>query len=111
MRSPTHRSLIRLTAVLAIVGIGEWSVLLAHASQSPTWLHWLCSPSALHSSVLHAGQVSVGSSRECWAPWAPIAALAGHILPILLALWTWRICGAPMLAIRRARFGRTPSFE
>lgn len=94
VQSPTHRRLIRLTAVLAVAGIGEWSVLLAHASQTPTWVHWLCSPSALRPSVLHVGQglsgllVRVLNVLRVLLPHWP------HILPILVALWTlvylWR---------------------
>jgi hypothetical protein len=94
MRNPTHRRLIRLTAVLAVLGIGEWSVVLAHTSQTSKWVHWLCSPSALHSSVLHVGPglggffTRVLDTLEVLLPHWP------HILPILLALWTlvylWR---------------------
>ena len=94
VHSPAHRRLIRLTAVLAVVGIGEWSVLLAHASQAPTWVHWLCSSSALHQSVLHAGPGLSGLSTRVLGTVEILLTHWPHILPILLALWTlvylWR---------------------
>jgi hypothetical protein len=94
VRSPAHRRLIRLTAVLAVIGIGEWSVLLAHASQPPTWVHWLCSPLALHSSVLHVEPGLGGLFARVLNTLAVLLAHWPHILPILVALWTlvylWR---------------------
>ncbi len=94
VQSPAHKSLIRLTAVLAVVGIGEWSVLLAHTSQTPTWVHWLCSPSALHSSVLHIGPGLGGLVTRVLGTLEVLLPHWPHILPILLALWTlvylWR---------------------
>lgn len=94
VQSPAHKRLIRLTAVLAVVGIGEWSVLLAHASQTPTWVHWLCSPSALHSSVLHVGPGLGGLFKRVLHTLEVLLPHWPHILPILLALWTlvylWR---------------------
>jgi hypothetical protein len=94
VQSKTHKRLIRLTAVLAVVGIGEWSVLLAHASQTPAWVHWLCSPSALHSSALHVGPGLSGLLPRVLGTLEILPAHWPHILPILLALWTlvylWR---------------------
>jgi hypothetical protein len=94
MHNPTHKRLIRLTAVLAVVAIGEWSVLLAHASQTPTWVHWLCSPSALRPSVLYAGSGLGGLCTRVLGALEVLLAHWPHILPILLALWTlvylWR---------------------
>ena len=94
MRGPTHKRLTHLTAALAVVGIGEWSVLLAHASQTPTWVHWLCSPSALHSSVLHVGPGLGGLVTRVLGTLEVLLPHWPHILPILLALWTlvylWR---------------------
>jgi hypothetical protein len=89
--------LIRLTALLAVVGIGEWSLLLAHASQAPTWVHWLCSPSALHRSVLHAGSGLSGLLTRVLNVALTLLPHWPHILPILVALWTlvylWRANG------------------
>jgi hypothetical protein len=94
VRSPAHRRSIRLTAVLAVVGIGEWSVLLAHASQAPTWVHWLCSPSALHPSVLRVGPGLGGLLARALNILRIVLPHWPHILPILVALWTlgylWR---------------------
>ncbi|HEX4115513.1 MAG TPA: hypothetical protein VHY18_06535 [Solirubrobacteraceae bacterium] len=94
MRSPAHKRLVRLTAILAVIGIGEWSVLLAHASQTPAWVHLLCSPSALHSSVLHAGPGLNGLLTRVLNTLLILLPHWPHILPILLALWTlvylWR---------------------
>jgi hypothetical protein len=94
VQSPVSRRLIRLTAVLAVVGIGEWSVLLAHASQTPTWVHWLCSPSALHPSGLRAGPGLGGLFTRVLGALRILLVHWPHILPILLALWTlvylWR---------------------
>jgi hypothetical protein len=94
VQSPAHKRLIRLTAVLACVGIGEWSVLLAHASQTPTWVHWLCSPSAQHPSVFHIGPGLGGLLTRALGTLQILLAHWPHILPILLALWTlvylWR---------------------
>lgn len=88
MQSQAHKRLIRLTAVLAVVGIGEWSVLLAHASQTPAWVHWLCSPSALHQSVLHVGPGLSGLLTRVLGTVEVLLPHWPHILPILLALWT-----------------------
>jgi hypothetical protein len=94
VQSLAHKRLIRLTAVLAIVGIGEWSVLLAHASQTPTWVHWLCSPSALRPSVLHVGPGLSGLLTRVLGTLEVLLPHWPHILPILVALWTllylWR---------------------
>jgi hypothetical protein len=94
VRSPAHRRLIRLTAVLAVVAIGEWSVLLAHASQTPTWVHWLCSPSTLHQSALHVGPGLGGLLTRALNTLRILLPHWPHILPILLGLWTlaylWR---------------------
>lgn len=94
MQSAAHRNLIRLTAVLAVVGIGEWSVLLAYASQTPTWVHWLCSPSALHPSVLHIGKGLGGLLTRTLNALGVLLPHWPHILPILVALGTlvylWR---------------------
>lgn len=93
-QSPAHKRLVRLTAVLAVVAIGEWSVLLAHASQTPTWVHWLCSPSVLHRSVLHVGPGLGGLLTRVLDALSVLLPHWPHILPILLALWTlvylWR---------------------
>jgi hypothetical protein len=94
VRSPTHRGLTSLTAVLAVVGIGEWLVLLAHASQTPTWVHWLCSPSALHRSVLHVGPGLSGLLTRVSNAALTLLPHWPHILPILVGLWAlaylWR---------------------
>lgn len=94
MQGQAHKRLIRLTAVLAFVGIGEWSVLLAHASQTPRWVHWLCSPSALHLAALHVGPGLGGLLTRALSTMETLLAHWPHILPILLALWTlvylWR---------------------
>jgi hypothetical protein len=94
MHSPAHRRMIRLTGVLAVVGGGEWSVLLAHASQTSTWVHWLCSPSALHPSVLHVGPGLSGLLTRGLNTLRTLLPHWPHILPILLALWAlvylWR---------------------
>lgn len=87
MRSQAHRRLVRLTALLAVVGIGEWSVLLAHASQTPTWVHWLCSPSALHRSVLHVEPGLSGLFTRVLDTALILLPHWPHILPILVALW------------------------
>ncbi len=93
MHSPTHKRLIHLTAILAVVAIGEWSMLLAHASQTPTWVHWLCSPSALHPA-LHVGPGLGGLLTRVLGFLRILLPHWPHILPILLALWTlaylWR---------------------
>jgi hypothetical protein len=95
VQSQAHKRLIRVTAVLAVVGIGEWSVLLAHASQTPRWVHWLCSPSALHPSALHVGPGLGGLLTRALGILETLLAHWPHILPILLALWT-------LLYLRRA---------
>jgi len=94
VQSPAHKRLIRVTAVLAVVGIGEWSVLLAHASQTPAWVHWFCSPSTLHPSALHVGPGLGGLLTRVLSILKVVLPHWPHILPILLALWTlvylWR---------------------
>jgi hypothetical protein len=69
-------------------------VLLAHASQTPAWVHWLCSPAALHSSTLHVGPGLSGLLTRALGTLEVLLAHWPHILPILLALWTlvylWR---------------------
>jgi hypothetical protein len=88
VQSRSHKRLIRLTAVLAVVGIGEWSVLLAQASQTPTWVHWLCSPSTLHPAVLHIGNGLGGLLTRVLNALRVLLPHWPHIVPILLALWT-----------------------
>lgn len=92
VRPASHGRLIRLTAALAVLGAGEWLVVVVRSAQAPAWVHWLCSPSALHP--FHPGPGLTGLLVRALNVLRLVLPHWPHILPIFVALWTlvylWR---------------------
>lgn len=89
MSSQRHKALLSLSLLLvALLALGDWLLVTATGSRTPTWAHWWCSASGSSLSARHGSGTSTSLLATLFDSLAALLPHWPHILPIVAALAT-----------------------